>query len=337
MRARRSVNVMRVSWRARASLVLCFVLMSVVTPAFADERPWAQGVSEEQQKLALEIYQQGNTLFVQSNHAEALAKYREALTHWDHPAIRYNAAVVLVNLQQPLAAWENLELALKYGAAALGDDVFQQATTYQKLLAAQLSEVELTCDEVGAEVLLDGKQLFVAPGTKTLRVMPGNHQLTANKRGFETFSKVLAPPPGQKLQETVVLVKLRALTVQKRLWATWKPWTAVASGAAVALIGGGLYGWARSDYGSLRSSIDACTNEHGCTLAEVGGEDLERGARMKNIAGNSLMIAGGAVLVTGLVMVFLNQPRAVEVPRGAVSVVPTIGREGAGVTASVAF
>ena len=81
------------------------------------ERPWAEGVPEDARRQALGLFEEGNKLFESSEHAAALAKYREALKVWDHPAIRYNAAVALINLDQPLAANENLELALRYGEA----------------------------------------------------------------------------------------------------------------------------------------------------------------------------------------------------------------------------
>src|SRR5204862_5516188 len=84
-------------------------------PADRGDRPWASGVSQDAQKQALVLFDEGNRLFENSEHAAALAKYREALKIWDHPAIRYNAAVALINLDQPLAAHDNLELALRYG------------------------------------------------------------------------------------------------------------------------------------------------------------------------------------------------------------------------------
>src|SRR5262245_48307466 len=77
-------------------------------PAAPETRPWAVGVAPEAQSAALQLFKQGNSLFAESQHAAALAKYREALKVWDHPAIRYNAAVALVNLDQPLLAYENL-------------------------------------------------------------------------------------------------------------------------------------------------------------------------------------------------------------------------------------
>src|SRR5215813_4735696 len=88
--------------------------------AFADDKPWAAGVPDKEQAAALAIYRDGNAEFEESRYAQALAKYREAIKHWDHPAIRFNMAVSRVNLDQPLDASEDLDAAIKYGAAPLG-------------------------------------------------------------------------------------------------------------------------------------------------------------------------------------------------------------------------
>ena len=59
---------------------------------------------------------------------------------WDHPAIRYNTAVALINLDQPLAADVELDSAMRFGDAALGADTFKQAQLYKKLLGGQLAD-----------------------------------------------------------------------------------------------------------------------------------------------------------------------------------------------------
>src|SRR5258706_5176099 len=91
--------------------------------------PWAVGVSDEEQATALAIYKEGNAEFELARYQQALVKYREALKHWDHPAIHFNMVVCLVNLDDPVQAFEHLELALKYGEPALGHDVYAQALT----------------------------------------------------------------------------------------------------------------------------------------------------------------------------------------------------------------
>jgi len=167
----------------------------------AVSRPWAEGVPQDQQDQALGLFKEGNQLFEGSQHAAALAKYREALKLWEHPAIRYNTAVALINLDQPLAAFEDLERALRYGDAPLGADTYQQALTYRKLLLGQLAELDVSCVEAGAEITLDGQLLFVGPGEAMRRLLPGSHQLVARKPGFLTETRSLVLLPGKPSQE----------------------------------------------------------------------------------------------------------------------------------------
>ncbi|TMQ05930.1 MAG: hypothetical protein E6J90_47640 [Deltaproteobacteria bacterium] len=79
-------------------------------------RPWAKGVSEDEQEVARSLHAEGNAEFAELRFAQALAKYKEALRHWDHPAIRFNIAVSLINLDQPVEAKDNLERSLTYRA-----------------------------------------------------------------------------------------------------------------------------------------------------------------------------------------------------------------------------
>ena len=65
-------------------------------PALAAERPWAQGVPPERQEEALRLFQEANALFAESKYTQALARYRDALRAWDHPGVRYNTAVALI-------------------------------------------------------------------------------------------------------------------------------------------------------------------------------------------------------------------------------------------------
>src|SRR5262249_16931463 len=133
-----SVRAAVVSWVA-----IAFVLPAEVRaePAPSSERPWAAGVSEAEQKTALDLFDLGNREFGESHIAGALKWYREAIQHWDHPSIRYNMAVCLIDLDQPLEADDNLQRSLAYGEAALPPEQYREALRYQKLIDAQVARI----------------------------------------------------------------------------------------------------------------------------------------------------------------------------------------------------
>ena len=193
------------SMRWVAGLVLLVVLLR---HGRADDAPWAAGVTEDEQQIALTIYREGNAEFEEFRYAQALAKYRTALTHWDHPAIRFNRVVCLINLDQPLEAFDNVERALAYGEAPLKAEMFSQGQTYRKLLLAQLATLAVECTEPGAQVTLDGQPLFTAPGSITKLVTPGRHQIVASKPGFLTATVPLALDPGKLTAQSVRLTAL---------------------------------------------------------------------------------------------------------------------------------
>jgi tetratricopeptide (TPR) repeat protein len=298
-------------------------------PAATPERPWAENVSEDAQKTALALFEEGNKLFGNGQHAVALAKYREALKVWDHPAIRYNVAVALINLDQPLAAYENLEPALRYGAAPLGAETYQQALTYRKLLRGQLAELKVTCAEQGAEVALDGQALFVGPGEASRWISPGPHELVARKSGFLTETRSLSLLPGKSWDENLALQDIRSLPVKTvRRWATWKPWAVVGAGALVALIGIPVILDAQSNFDAYDAAVAACVTQNqmnGCPANTVSQSALDRG-HLENTIAVSLFAVGGAVAASGVALLILNLPRVAPVDEAThASVVPLLG------------
>lgn len=131
-------------WMAASALAACLSGGAVVatqlreSPATAplttpssgapvDARPWARGVSEAAQQAALARFTEGNTLLLAGKMADAAARYRDALTHWDHPAIAFNLAVALIDLDAPVEQQRALVKALRFGVAPLDPEKFARA------------------------------------------------------------------------------------------------------------------------------------------------------------------------------------------------------------------
>lgn len=300
--------------------LLCVLALAPIARAAQDQgasaatRPWAEGVPQEQQDHALLLFKEGNELFELSQHAGALAKYREALKAWEHPAIRYNAAVALINLDQPLAAFDDLERALRYGDAPLGADTYRQALTYRKLLLGQLADLKVSCAEAGAEITLDGQTLFVGPGEDARRLLPGTHQLVARKSGFLTETRSLVLLPGRPSQEQLVLRDFRSIpTTTVRRWPAWKPWAVVGAGALVAILGVPVIVDAVDNVHTYEAEVARSCASMACPasmLSPTAVRALDR-SRIENVVAISLFSVGAAVMASGLSLVYFNQPRVV--------------------------
>jgi hypothetical protein len=323
----------------RVWLIVIWVgLLGVVRPAVAEEKPWAKGVPQASQDKALAIYREGNTEFGASRYAQALAKYREAIKHWDHPAIRFNMAVCLVNLDQPLEAHDHLERALKYGVPAIGADAHAQGLTYRKLLDGQLATLEVTCDEAGAEVTLDGKPLFKAPGKSKQLLTPGTHHVVATKQGYMTENAPLVLLPGKTLAHDVKLLPIQVSSKLVRRWKARTPWLVVASGMGAAAIGGTALYFSKQEYDTYDALVAAqcplgCNPDgpEGMQQVHASTEEHRTRARIENVVGVSLVAVGGTVAIAGLVGVYLNLPRRVIEHAPAVTPVITAGGAGASV------
>jgi hypothetical protein len=312
---------------------LCVLLLLAAAPASAQpEKPWVVGVSESDQKLALDLYGEGNVEFRSARFAQAVVKYRLAVAHWDHPAIHFNLAVSLINLDQPIEAHAHLERAMTYGEGPLGPDLYAQGVTYRHSLEGQIARVKITCSEPGTVLTLDGSYLFTGPGEVDRIVLPGKHQVVGTKPGYLTASETLELPPARITAYDVHLIALRSIQVARR-WDAWKPWVVLGTGAVVAAFGGAATLVARREIHRYDAAVIARCPD-GCDAMTVSSftdlASVRHRGRVAEVVAGSLYVLGGAAVVTGVVGIVLNQPRQIERAR------PTIGPVPGGVTVGVA-
>ncbi len=185
------------------------VLALALTPAHAGPdlgagpRPWSVGVSPEEQARALQLYAEGDAEFVQLRCVQALAKYREAIEHWDHPAIRLDMAVCLTSLDRLVEARYALDRALAYGAAPLGAESYRWGLAYRELLDASLTKLTIVSEQKAIEIILDGRCLFAGSGTAVSYLLPGIYQVVAVSSGRVVGSETLVLSAGREVEVTL--------------------------------------------------------------------------------------------------------------------------------------
>lgn len=312
----------------------------LASPAEPVERPWARGVSPENQKAAQELFRAGNVRLKESVFLEAIGKYREALALWDHPAIHYNLALALLNLDQPLEVREHLEAAMRYGVAPLDAEKLEHARAYKNLVEKQLARVEVSCDVPGASVVMDGRPLFTAPGRFEGWVRAGPHTLVATREGYLPNNLSRSLPAGETTRIELQLFTAEDLTQYRRRWSAWKPWAVVGAGVAVAAGGGLLHAQARESYREFDAGVMACG---GCVPDAGLADNRSRGDTLQTLAIGGYAV-GGAALVTGVVLVYMNrlQPYQVDTPGApppeqSITVAPVVGGGTQGVWATFRF
>ncbi len=290
----------------RCVVISVGIMLALAARAHADTvPPWGVGVTDAQKASAHERLEAGNALFLEHKYADALVEYQRAVAAWDHPAIRFNIVRCLIQLDKPVEAFDNLTLALKYGAAPLEDAVYAEATSYEKLLANQIGELEVTCDQSGVSVTLDGRSFMTCPGTKQARVVPGEHQLVGTKATFATRTLEVVVIGGKKQRRAVELIPLaRAARITHR-WAAWLPWTVFGGGLVLAGFGALVELKASSDFAAFDRMIERdCAR--GCADVDYTTRDT---ARVENRIGVGMLTAAAATMAVGGVMIYLNRAR----------------------------
>ena len=302
------------------ALIVVAMLGSVAIADGTTDKPWAAGKSKAEQDQAFHFYDEANDLFAKGEYLKALEKYDAAISVWDHPGIRYNRAVCLINLDRTVEAYQDLQLALKYGEDPLGKDLYNEGLNYQKLLAKQVAEVEITAKDNGARISLDGKPLTLTSGRTTLMVATNApHEITASKPGYQTYRKPLERLPAG--QTTRIEIKLELLERGR-----WKPWAVIAGGAVIGGGGAYLYGLARNDIADYETAIETKCRPGCMSSADLGADaDLPDRARRKEIFAYSAFAVGGAMIATGIVLVIRGRGHSTHVA-------PAVGKDSAGVS-----
>jgi hypothetical protein len=296
----------------RCSWVVIAVVICMAAPASA--QPWAQGVSDAKKADAQKRLEEGNQLFLQRKYKEAHEKYQEAITAWDHPAIHFNMVRCLIQLDRPVEASDELNKALKYNAEPFEDAIYQEALNYQKLLASQIAEVEISCGQSGAKVTLDGQPLMTCPGKEKRRVAPGQHGVVATKDGFLTKNLEVIVVGGTTKTVDVKLVPLAGAAKIVHRWPTWIPWVVFGGGLFVAGVGGLIQINANDLMDDYDRTIARDCAVMGCDLTDAQYTDLvskKDRALFRNKLAIGVMAVGAAGAIGGGVMLVLNRGRTV--------------------------
>jgi hypothetical protein len=313
------------------------------TTADMAARPWVEGIPIEVRLEANRIFLEGNELMREGLFLQATEKYQAALARWDHPGFHYNLAIAQINLDQPIAAYESLQRAVRHGAAPFGPDKLEQAQSFLTLLRNQLAQLAVSCDEPGAVVTMDGKPLFTGPGRARIMVLPGGHQLMADKAGRLPDTRQIVLSPGQRVRFSLA-PRLPDYLVTERRWPAWRPWAVLGAGAVV-MAAGGVVDW-RAGVLFQRHDDEArrlCLSQAGCAAGDIPAElhrQLQRAERVQ-LASRAVYVVGGVMLSGGAVLLYLNRERPVRrrgrVESPSVSVLPLLAPHVTGLSASVSF
>lgn len=291
------------------------LLVGTASAARAEENEWSRGVAKPDQDRAFRIYEEANQLYAEQRYAPALEKYREALVVWDHPQIELNAAATLVRLERDLEAADAIDHALRFGPKPFDEAAYETAVGYQLLLKKRVGTINATCNHEGAKVTIDGKPWFDCNQKgSSIRVVAGTHTIVAGGAdGYATQQYQLVVDGGTTKEQAILLKTLEDSVVLVYPFQRWLPWTVMGAGAAIALGGLGVYLSGRSQMNDFEENFQAqCAMGCPSDLADNPLlRDQRDGAKFKGNIGISMMIAGGAATVAGVVLTIMNRPKRI--------------------------
>ena len=269
-----------------------------IAAADTTQAPWAVGVSDAKKAEANRFLEQGNVLFLDKKYSEALAKYRQAVIAWDHPAIRFNIVRCLIQLDRPVEAAESLQATLRYGAAPLEDAVHTEALAYEKLLAKQVGDVTIACEQRGVELTLDGQRIATCPARETRRMSLGKHQLLGT--GVELLPRVtefvVIGGESQRVEVTLDQVP-RGGGVSGRSYGK----VALYTGGGLLLVAGGLGLWAWQSYHGAFPAHCVESTTGGAPLCDMTGADRLDRARFFGDLATVAAGVGGVAMIAGAI------------------------------------
>jgi hypothetical protein len=317
-----------------------FLILGLVLSESARAQPPAppqarQEVDPDARRKADVLFTKGSELFQQWQFVHAEAKYREALTHWEHPVIYLYLSRTLEKQGHLESAYAVLQQALQRDPDLLSPDDHQVAEELRTSLESRLAQIEVHCDTAGAEILLDGVSWFTAPGPQRKMIRAGQHVIIARKSGYFQVTEVATLLPGK---QTRVEIRMSVDEVRlERRWQPWQPWTVVVGGVSTSLLGGLLLRQAMDDYAAMREDLTRFCGYLVCQPVSTRRQDS---GAWKDAIGTGMLIAGGAAAVIGLAGVYLNQPqshRSEPASDVKLDFAPMVSGAGAGVAARIEF
>lgn len=195
---------------SRSLTVLALVLCGAsIAPrvALADSTP---ATEPERLAKAAELYRQANKLYDEHKLASAELLYRQAWEMRQTYDVASNLGALELDLGKPVAAAEHLTFALRQfpvrGKPAERAALAARLEKAKKLVCTLRVEVSVP----GAQVLVDGKSVGVAPLVDELFIEPGARKIEAKLSGREDAKHVITAAAGSEHEVFLSLVPARS-------------------------------------------------------------------------------------------------------------------------------
>ena len=178
--------------------------------------------------------------------------------------------------------------------------MYTEALAYEKLLAKQVGDVTIACEQRGVELTLDGQRIATCPARETRRMSLGKHQLLGTGDGLLPRATDFVVIGGESQRVDVTLDPVpRGGGVDARTYGK----VALYTGGGLALVAGGLGLWAwQSSHGAFPAHcVESPTG--GAPLCDMtGGDRLDRARLFGDLATVAAGVSGVAMIAGAIVL-----------------------------------
>lgn len=255
-------------------------------------------------RKAQRLVDEGVALMSESDHGEALKKFRAAYELYPSVKLALNIGTALRHLGREAEAARSYEQYLAHPEAEPA--VSARLVEILHEIDQRVGWLTIELRERAARVTLDGERVRGLHEEVTLRVDPGSHSLVAELAGRPATVQHFDIEPKQKLHLELSIAKPGEAPPEPVDAQSIVGWSMVGLGGAGVIVGAVVdivaYATASDAQAQCHSSgslAGYCTQEGADQMAE---------AHTQSVVGTTMLVIGGAVAVGGLVVVFTSSP-----------------------------
>ena len=170
------------------------LVTTLLAPASAWAQPSKRSLRDELPEAARRELDKARELYDAGNFGPAATEYMVVYELSKNPRVLYNVAICEKNLSHFAKAVTLLEREIREGGRKLPAHEQRDAEVAIGLIRDFVSAVEVTSNEAGASILVDGEPAGTTPLAKPIPVDVGKHTIEAKKTGFVTASQAVEVP-----------------------------------------------------------------------------------------------------------------------------------------------
>ncbi|MFO0678325.1 MAG: PEGA domain-containing protein [Polyangiaceae bacterium] len=180
--------------RLRFPSLMLAAVMLVQSSAFAQTR--TKTVREELPPAAVKDWDAAKALFEDANYSGALTEFLRAYELSKNPRVLFNVGVCERQLQHYARAAARFRQELSEGSGILTPDEVVELSKVIAQLEPFIGSVNVTSNEAGAKVYVDGEEAGVLPLKEPIRVDVGTRSIRVAKSGFADNTQTIAISTG---------------------------------------------------------------------------------------------------------------------------------------------